>query len=287
MFYVSGITGKVGGATARQLLAQGKTIRTLARDPQKAAEWTQKGVDVRPGDWNDVSALAAALEGVEGAYLMMPPTMTPSPDFREAKALAAVYRQALAQAPPPCLVGLSSWGSEQTSGLGLITSTYIFEQTLDDLSFPIAFIRAGGFLENNLPSIPAAAATGVFYTFNTPTDRSVLSIATEDIGKQVAHLLTSNWSGKRIIELGTPSSPDDFARALTEVLGRPVQAQAIPRERWTATITGFGFPPQAAAPYEEMMDAVNSGWIRSGVPGTEPVPATITPLQYFGQAQKA
>ena len=287
MYFVSGITGKVGGAAARHLLAQGKTIRTLARNPQKAVEWSEKGADVRAGDWNDASALADALHGVEGAYLMMPPIMTPSPDFREAKALAAVYQQALAQTPPPRLVCLSSWGSEQPSGLGLITSTHIMEQALADLPFPTAFIRAGGFLENSLGTIPAAAATGVLYTFNSPTSRPVLTIATEDIGKQVATLLTGpGWTGKKIVELGTNYSPDDFAQALTEVLSRPVQAQAVPRERWTATIEGFGIPPGASGPYEEMMDAVNSGWIHSGLPGTEPVPATTTPLQFFGKAPK-
>ena len=31
-------------------------------------------------------AIERALKGVEGAYLMMPPSQTPSPDFREAKA---------------------------------------------------------------------------------------------------------------------------------------------------------------------------------------------------------
>ena len=32
MFFVSGITGQVGGAATRQLLEEGYTVRTLARD---------------------------------------------------------------------------------------------------------------------------------------------------------------------------------------------------------------------------------------------------------------
>ena len=77
MFFVAGITGHVGGAAAHKLLEQGHTVRTLARDPQKAAEWARQGVDVRQGDFTDPAAVAAALEGVEGAYLMMPPDPGP------------------------------------------------------------------------------------------------------------------------------------------------------------------------------------------------------------------
>ena len=69
MFLITGITGKVGGATAQRLLDEGRTVRALTRDPDKAAEWSQKGVDIRQGDFNDVAAISSALEGVEGAYL--------------------------------------------------------------------------------------------------------------------------------------------------------------------------------------------------------------------------
>ena len=89
------------------------------------------------------------------------------------------------------------------------------------------------------------------------------------------------------MELGSLVSPDDIARAMGEALGRPVQAQAIPRERWASTIESFGMAPGATAPYEEMMDGVNSGWINFGVPGTEPVAGTTTPAQFFAQAKKA
>ena len=63
MFLVMGITGKVGGATARHLLAQGKRVRALVRDREKAAHWTDQGVELVDGDWNDAAAIERALEG--------------------------------------------------------------------------------------------------------------------------------------------------------------------------------------------------------------------------------
>ena len=287
MFFVAGTTGQVGGAAAHRLLQQGKQVRTIARDPQKAASLATAGADVRQGDWNDSAVLAAALEGVEGAYLMMPPTLTPSPDFREAKAVLQSYKQALRQTPPPRLVLLSSMGSEQTSGLGLITSTSLMEQELGDLPFPSAFIRAGSFYENYLPSLQPAAGCGVLPSFYQPLDRHVPMIATADIGELVAELLTDEWTGKRIVELGSDYTPNQVAAAMTEVLNRPIEPQAIPREQWQTTLQQFGFPPAAIAPYSEMIEAVNSGWVHFGVPGAEHRPGKTSAAEVFRQANTA
>jgi NAD(P)H dehydrogenase (quinone) len=73
---------------------------------------------------------------------------------------------------------------------------------------------------------------------------------------------------------------------MAEVLGRPVQAQAIPRAQWAPTLESFGTPLGAIGPYEEMLDGFNSGWIDFGVPGTERVEGTTTPVQVFQQAWK-
>lgn len=283
MFLVSGITGRVGGATARQLLSEGRKVRALARDPQKAAEWGAQGVEVRKGDFNDAAALADALKDVEGAYIMLPPMMAPAPGFPEAKAMIASYVEALKKAPVPRLVVLSSIGSEQTSKLGLITQTHLLEEALAEVAFPVAFVRAGGFIENLLPALKAAEKSGVYDTFMTSTDLKVPTIATEDIGKEVARLLTGSWTGKKIVELGSPMSPDDFAGAMSKVVGRPVKARVIPRDKWTASLEGSGIPKGRTVGFEEMEDGFNTGWIHFGVEGTEAVAATITPVEVFGK----
>ena len=285
-FFVSGITGKVGGAAARVLLEQGHAVRALVRDLAKASEWVQKGVDVQKGDFTDAVAMAAAMEGVDGAFVMVPPNVTPAPGYPESVAVIAAVREAVRKAAPPKVVALSSVGSEKTSGLGLITATHWMEEALKDLAGPVAFVRAGSFIENSLGGLEPAKATGVYYSFYQPTDRAVPTIATADIGAEIARLLTQRWEGKRIVELGSPVSPDEMAKAMGEVLGREVTAQAIPREQWAATFEGFGMPPGSTWAYEEMLEGVNSGWIDFGVAGTERVAGTTTSAEVFAAAQK-
>ncbi len=285
LFFVSGVTGQVGGATARQLLKKGHQVRALVRDPQKAAAWLQKGVEVRLGDLNNSDAVAGALEGVAGAFLMIPPLMAPAPGFPEAKAVISSFQEALRKSPPPRLVLLSSVGSQQSSGLGNITTTHLMEEALRDLPFPTAFVRAGAFLENYLGSLETAAATGVFYSFLQPTGRTFPMVATQDIGEEIAQLLSSGWGGKKVVELGSRFSPDDLAHAMGEVLGRAVEAQAIPRERWATTLESFGMASGTSGNFEEMEAGFNSGWIDFGMPGTEAVAGTTAPAQVFARAR--
>jgi uncharacterized protein YbjT (DUF2867 family) len=285
MFLITGITGNVGGAAARGLLAKGKAVRALVRDRRKAAAWADQGVELVEGDWNDAASIASALNGVEGAYIMMPPTQTPSPGFPEAKAVVANYVQALRQSPPPKLVALSSFGSEKPDRLGLITPTRLLEQGLQEMPFPVGLIRAGGFFENYLFGLEAAKG-GTLPLFYSPTDRKVGHIATADIGALVVELLTTEWSGRRVIELGTPVSPDEIAAAIGEVLGREVKALALPREAWAGAMEHMGLPKGSTWAYEEMIESVNSGWIDFGVEGTEKRPGTTTAREVYAQAKQ-
>src|SRR5271154_5602450 len=263
MFLVMGITGKVGGATARHLLAQGKKVRALVRDRAKAASWTDQGVELVDGDWNDAVAIERALEGVDGAFVMLPAVWAPSPDFKEAKGVIANYVEALTKAPAPRVVALSSMGANRTSGLGMITALSLLEQGFRELLSPIAFVRAGGFFENFLYGLVAQGGTlPVYYN---PTNRKSTMVATNDIGAQVATLLTGPaWSGQRAVELGSMITADEGAEQLGEVLHLDVKAFAVPRAGWVKAFEQFGIPKGHTGPAEEMFEAVNAGWMDLG-----------------------
>ena len=283
LFLVTGITGNVGGATAQRLLERGHNVRALVRHPEKAAAWQADGVELVQGDLTDSRSVAAALAGTRGAFLMVPPLMAPQRGFPEARAVVDSYIAALRQAPTTPIVALSSIGSEKADGLGLITTTHMLETALVGMAPDVAFIRAGSFFENYVPSLEEAARSGHLYTFN-PVDQQVNMVATRDIGVEAARLLTSDWGGTRIIELGTPTSANEVARAMSEVVGRHVTARAVPRDQWTSTLEQMGIPAGSTWAYEEMAEGINSGWIDFGAPGTEPLPASTLPKEVFAEA---
>jgi uncharacterized protein YbjT (DUF2867 family) len=287
MFLVMGITGKVGGATARHLLAQGKTVRALVRDRAKAASWAEQGVELVDGDWNDAAAIERALKGVDGAFVMLPAVWAPSPDFKEAKGVIANYVEALTKAAPPRVVALSSMGADRPSGLGMITALSLLEQGLRDLASPTAFVRAGGFFENFLYGLHVAQG-GTLPVYYDPTSRKSTMVATNDIGVEVATLLAGPaWSGSRIVELGSMVSADEVAAQLGEVMQRDVKAFAVPRAGWPAAFEQLGIPEGQTGPAEEMYEAINAGWMDLGVQGAENVAGTTSARSVFAAAQKA
>ncbi|MDR6449877.1 uncharacterized protein YbjT (DUF2867 family) [Paraburkholderia terricola] len=287
MFLVMGITGRVRGATAQHLLAQGKTVRALVRNRQKATNWADQGVELVDGDWNDPVAVERALKAVEGAFVMLPAVWAPSPDFREAKSVIANYVEALTMAAPPRVVVLSSMGANRTSGLGMITALSLLEQALRHLTLPIAYVRAGGFFENFLYGLHVAQG-GTLPVYYDPTSRKSTMVATDDIGAEVATLLTGPaWSGHRVVELGSMVSADEVAAQLGEVLQRDVKAFAIPRAGWPAAFEQIGIPKGQTGPAEAMFDAVNAGSMDLGVEGAEHVEGTTPPRDVFAAAHKA
>jgi len=287
MYLVMGITGKVGGATARHLLKQGKQVRALVRNREKAAKWADQGVELVDGDWNDPTAIAAALQGVEGAFVMLPAEWAPSPDYREAKGVIANYVEALTKVVPRRVVALSSMGANRTSGVGMITALSLLEQGFRNLPSSVAFVRAGGFFENFLFGLQAGKG-GTLPVFYSPTNRKSTMVATNDIGAEVAKLLTGPaWSGHRVIELGSMVSADEVAEQLGEVLKRDVKAFAVPRAGWAVAFEQFGVPKGQTGAAEEMFESVNAGWMDLGVEGTEHVPGMTSARDVFAAAQNA
>lgn len=62
---VTGATGKVGSRLAKRLAQRGDQIRALVRDPTRAADLREHGIELVEGDLLDASSLAPAVRGVD------------------------------------------------------------------------------------------------------------------------------------------------------------------------------------------------------------------------------
>ncbi|HEY0251945.1 MAG TPA: NmrA family NAD(P)-binding protein [Kofleriaceae bacterium] len=274
MYLVTGITGHVGGAAARQLLRDGKQVRALVRDPDKAKAWAEQGVELVAGDLTDRAALERAVAGIEGVFVLVPPQNTAPDPIGRSREIIAAYAPVVSTVPN--IVVLSSHGADQPSGTGFIIVTHYLEQALPNATM----IRAGSFFENYSYAVGAAKATGVFDTFLAPLDKQFPFIASEDIGKEVAKWLQQP-PAHRVIELGTMTTPNQVAEALAKAIGKPVTARVTPRESWEAVLGAQHLPPHAVKLFCEMEDAINEGRIHLGHAGAIRVEGSLTLEQYF------
>jgi nucleoside-diphosphate-sugar epimerase len=82
---VTGATGFTGGHLARTLAASGHAVRALVRDPARARELEDAGIELSVGDLRDPSSVARACEGVDVVYNL-------AAVYRQAGVSAATYR---------------------------------------------------------------------------------------------------------------------------------------------------------------------------------------------------
>ncbi|MBN8751473.1 NAD(P)H azoreductase [Xylophilus ampelinus] len=261
MYAVTGITGQVGGAVARALLARHQPVRAVVRDAARATPWTDRGADVAVARLDDAQALASAFADTQGVFVMLPANFDPAPGFPEARGLIGAIAQALAQARPARVVALSTIGA-QAAQENLLTQLGLLEDALGALPLDVRFIRPAWFMENALWDVAPARDTGVIDAYLQPVERPIPMVATEDVGRTAAEMLLSPGDGPRVVELAGPApvSPADIAAGLGALLGRPVRAQPVPRAEWEARFRQQG--AQRPGPRARMLDGFNEGWLR-------------------------
>ena len=260
MYAITGITGRVGGALAHQLLAEGQRVRAVVRDTSKGRVWANRGCEIALAGMNDASALAAAFEGARGVFILPPPEFDPTPGFPEARAVIDAVKAAIEWARPSRVVCLSTIGA-QASQTNLLTQRTLMEQALSTLTVPVTFLRPAWFMENFAWDVASARDDGVISSFLQPLDKPVPMIATADVGRVAASLIQDDWVGCRVVELEADRriSPNQAAATFADVLGRAVRAQVVPREVWASLFKSQGV--RDPLPRIRMLDGFNEGWI--------------------------
>jgi uncharacterized protein YbjT (DUF2867 family) len=259
MYAITGITGQVGGAVARTLLAEGANVRAVARDARKAAPWVERGCELAIAEMSDAPALARGFAGADGVFVLIPPIFDPSPGFAEAGVVISAVRYALAETRPARTVCLSTVGV-QARQPNLLNQLAMMERELGTLDLPIAFIRAAWFMENAIWDVPSACE-GAIQSFLQPLDHAIPMVATVDIAATASRLLRERWVGRRVVELHGPApvSPNELATVFGRQLGRSVTAHVVPRAEWEALFRTQGM--RNPTPRMQMLDGFNQGWL--------------------------
>lgn len=262
MFVVAGVTGHTGSIVAETLLGRKQRVRVIVRTPEKGAVWQAKGAEAAVVSLDDADALAKALEGAAGAYVLIPPNYHVSPYIEHQKKIADALAHAVGASRLPHVVFLSSIGAHLPTGTGPIQTLHYGEHKLGEAARSMTVLRAPYFMENWQPVLGAARAQGILPSFLSPT-RKIPMIATRDIGRIAAECLLDRADGRKILELSGPEdySPQDVAAAVGRRLHRDVEVQLLPLSAVVPTFTSIGFSEEAARLLEDMYAGINNSYI--------------------------
>ncbi|MGO1073283.1 NAD(P)H-binding protein [Lysobacter sp. CA199] len=260
MYVITGITGRVGGAAAQELLAAGQRVRAVVRDPGKGHPWRERGCELAVAELSDAQALATAFADAEAVFVLPPPDFDPEPGFPAARARIEAVCAALRQARPRRVVSLSTVGA-QAAQENLLSQHTLMEQALAELPMPVSVLRPAWFLDNCEWDIAGASERGVYESYLDPLERAIPMVASADVGQVAARLLREPVSRSRVVELEGPRAvaPRDIAVALARALGRDIFAQTVDRAQWEARFRAQGM--RHPEPRMRMLDGFNEGWL--------------------------
>ncbi|WP_433824849.1 NmrA family NAD(P)-binding protein [Actinoplanes sp. CA-015351] len=244
-YAITGVTGHVGGATARALITAGRQVRAISRRPGTAVTKGRNWTESAQADLADTAALTRALYGCAGAFLLLP---TVPPFTAEAhRDLITSMAAAVEASGVPHVVMLSSWGADLAEGTGPIRWLHDLENRLRATGARLTAIRSPHFQEKVETVLDAAIGAGVYPVFADETDKPIPMVATRDIGEAVAQALTTKEDKSEVVVLDAPTyTESQVAEALATALGKPLTTITIPREAWHDTLTTGGIPSQLA-----------------------------------------
>ena len=229
---ITGITGKQGGAVARELLADGHRLRGMTRNPQSesAREFANRGVEIVRGDLNDRESLERAVEGAWGT-LSIQNTWEAGIEGEEEQGLrlAEVARKGGVQH----FVYHSVGSADRKTGIPHFDNKWRIEKRVRELDFPShTIIRPVFFVENwTSPWFKPSIDEGKLAVALDP-DTRLQMIAVQDIGKYGALAFAEHekLDGQEIDIAGDELTMPETARVLTRATGRDIEFVQAPIE---------------------------------------------------------
>jgi NAD(P)H dehydrogenase (quinone) len=221
---VTGATGKIGGAVARQLLEKGVPTRALVhRIDARSDQLRAQGADVVVADMFDIQQVQSALDGVERLFFN-------SPYHPHALDSAVAFAVGARRCGVQAVVALGQWLASPNHPSLMTRQAWLIDklfQLVPDTAH--VAVDPGFFADNYFTVLPVAAQLGVL-PMPTGLGRNAPP-SNEDIARvAVGALLDPRRHDGRAYRPTGPKmlSGNDIAEAVGEALGRRVHNVDIP-----------------------------------------------------------
>ncbi|WP_174869561.1 SDR family oxidoreductase [Pectobacterium polaris] len=237
MIAITGASGQLGRLVIAQLLEKvpASDIVALVRDVNKVADLSAKGVQVKAADYNQLEALASALQGVDKVLLI---------SSSEVGQRAVQHRNVIDAAVNAGvkLVAYTSLLHADKSPLALAAEHQQTEALLKASGLPHVLLRNGWYTENYAASIPAALEHGVF--IGSAGEGKIASATREDFAAAAVAVLTQEGQAGKVYELAgdEPYTLAELAAEISKQSGKNIGYQNLSEAEFASVLVSAGLP---------------------------------------------
>jgi uncharacterized protein YbjT (DUF2867 family) len=223
-----GSHGATGNHVARQLLAQGLSVRAFVRQAdERAKELSDLGADIAVGDLHNFNDVRAALDGVQRAYFTYPV----AEGLLEA---TTIFVSAAKQTGLQSVVNMSQITARADHASPAARQHWLAERVLDWSGIGVTHLRPPFFLENllNVAAPTFGAESKIYLPYGQGRHAP---IAGEDIARVAVGILTDPdpHRGRTYVPTGPASlTMAEQASVFTDVLGRETEYVEISVQAW-------------------------------------------------------
>ncbi|MFJ6605809.1 NAD(P)H-binding protein [Streptomyces lydicus] len=284
MIVITTPTGQIGGRLLQILLDETRTrdeeLRVIVRDPGRLPDGIRARVDVVTGSHGDAEVVDRAFDGADAVFWLVPS----NPREASLDAMYSGFTRAAAKAFTAHrvghVVGVSALGrgTPVAGRAGHVTASLAMDDLIASTGVSYRALANPTFFDNLLWQVASLRDNGVF-TGTEAADRKAPTAATRDIAAAAAGLLLDrSWTGTGEVPVLGPEdlSPNDLARIMSEVLGRPIRYERQTLDAFGTALAGRGVGDALVQGYLDMMRAKDDG-LDEGVRRT---PQTASPTTF-------
>jgi uncharacterized protein YbjT (DUF2867 family) len=269
MYLITGATGHVGGAVARELLAKGKKVRVVSRHGTKMKDLYNLGAEPLIGDLSNAKFVNKIFEEITVAFCIMPPNNLSENIRKYQQEIVRHYVDAVRHNGIKHVVLLSSVGAHIREGCGIVDGLADMEVHFSGLKDTnILNLRPAYFMENLFFELNRIRTSGIIGS-TISGNLKMPMIATKDIAAlAVRKLLALDFKGNTIEYALGPAdvSFTEIAGIIGSAIKRPelkyVQISATDYRKWMIQ-SGY-VSENVADAFIKMEEAFNSGWALGG-----------------------
>lgn len=254
MIAITGASGQLGRLVVAELLKSvpASTLGVAVRSPEKVADLSALGVQVREADYDKPDTLEKAFAGVEKLLLI-----SANEVGKRAPQHANVIAAAKKAGVP--FMAYTSILHADTTPLPLAREHKQTEAMLAESGIPHAILRNGWYTENYAASIPAALQYGV--VLGSAGNGRISSAARADYAAAAAAVMLAGDQAGKIYELAGDHAYTltEFAAEIERQSGKPVAYQNMAEADFVQALLGAGLPDWLATLLAESDTGASKG----------------------------